>query len=148
MMNLDEFAKSTNKKGSDLTKELKKQLIKSKFNLEKFAKQNATKDFYGPTTRSGHVRDYPLTGRLRSSIKGRLIHNQNTVSLILQAGGHAGGANVEYAGILEFGGLANFNGTRRRIKPYFFLARAVQKEEKQLLPFLQKFLELRLEDLK
>ena len=147
-MNLEEFSKITSKKGSDLTNELKKQLVKSKFNLERIAKENATHDFYGPTTRSGHVRDYNLTGRLRSSIKGRLIQNKNNVSLVLQAGGNSGGGNVEYAGILEFGGVANFNGTRRRIKPYFFLAKAVKKEEENLRPFFKKFLKLQLEDLK
>ena len=136
---LDKFVKATQKQAREITKELERYLLGVKFSLEEKGKRNATNDFYQTVTRSGKTRDYPLTGRLRNSINARIKTKSNDVEVILQAGGLSGGGNVNYAGALEFG--------HGRMKPFFFLGRAVQAEQKSLKKDLQKFLKVELRDL-
>lgn len=137
---LDKFIKNTQKQAKEITRDLETWLLGVKFKLEARGKHNATADFYQPLTRSGNVRSYPLTGLLRNSINARVKRTQNSVEVILQAGGLSGGGSVNYAHFLEFG--------TGRIKPgYFFLGRAVQEEQKSIRPDLQKFLKMELEDL-
>lgn len=136
---LDKFVKATQKQAREITKDLERYLLGMKFTLEEKGKRNATNDFYQAVTRSGMTRDYPLTGRLRNSINARIKRKPDNVEVILQAGGLSGGGNVNYAGALEFG--------HGRMKPFFFLGRAVQAEQKTIPKNLQKFLKIELGDL-
>jgi hypothetical protein len=139
---LDKFIIESQKKARKITDELERYLLTVRFSLEEQGKRNATDDFYQTLTRSGMVRTWPLTGRLRNSINARIKRKDNDVEVILQAGGFSGGGNVNYAGALEFG-----KKRHPRIKPYFFLGRAVQKEQKSLKKDLRKFLKMELGDL-
>ena len=104
--------------------------------LEAEGKKNATQDFYQPTTRSGHTREYNLTGNLRRSIRSTVKQNKKGVTVILQAGGFEGGSSVEYADDLEFG--------TARIKPFFFLGRTVKAEQSKIEQQLGDFLQIEL----
>lgn len=136
---LENFVKRTRKEAEQIKKDLQKFLLKTRFQLERDGKKNATDDFYQATTRSGNVRKYyKLTGRLRNSINARVKDGKNT-ELILQAGGFNGGQSVAYAAALEFG--------TPRFDPYLFLGRAVAKSGGTLPKQLEEFLKLQLQDL-
>ena len=117
-MTYEEFAKVLNQAGPKFEKALKDVSIKSAFRLEADAKLNAT--------------TYPkvITGRLRSSIQGRLDQG----NILLQAGGPAKGQTVDYAGYVEFG--------TSRIAPRLFMGRAVDKEQPRLQKELAKLLKI------
>lgn len=131
-----EFRERISKSETNFDQELFKFLKSIQFGLERQGKLNATEDFYQATTRSGNVRDYPLTGRLRSSINSRLKRTTKGINITLQAGGSVGGAVVDYADDLEFGTTG--------IKPYFFLGRTIKAEEKSIRKDLFDFLQLQL----
>lgn len=135
-MLLEEFANLMNSRANNFNKEMVKALTRFRFSLEARGKKNATDDFYGPTTRAGHTRDYPLTGRLRSSIQSGFIETQDGFGITLQAGGLVGGGTVDYAEDLEFG--------TPTIRPFFFLGRAVQSERDELTDNLEEILKLQL----
>ena len=135
-MLLDEFAALMNGRANTFNRDMIKALTRFRFNLEAQGKRNATNDFYGPTTRSGNKRDYPLTGRLRSSITAGFIESSDGFGISLQAGGLVGGGVVDYAEDLEFG--------TDTIKPFFFLGRAVQSERDELTDNLEEVLKLQL----
>lgn len=135
-MLLEEFEKLLDNRANTFRKDVIKELTRFRFKLEAAAKQNATDDFYGPVTRSGSTRDYPLTGRLRSSIVAGFANTQDGFSIVLQAGGLSRGAVVDYADDLEFG--------TSEIKPFFFLGRTIQEKKDDLPEVLQEMLELTL----
>jgi hypothetical protein len=136
---LEQFSIRTEKEAKNIAKDLEKHLNTIRFQMERQGKKNATDDFYQPLTRAGFVRDYKLTGRLRNSINARLRRSKDSVEVLLQAGGFSGGSSVEYAAELEFGSA--------RIKPFFFLGRAVKQTQNDLTKDLQKFLQIELKDL-
>lgn len=114
-----------------------KQLIKTLFiklralalMAESDAKKNAT--------------TYPKvrTGRLRSSITGLVDTKNASPRMILRAGGNTRGAPVKYARFMEFG------APNRRLKPRFFMGRAMKKLEKSNVPKeLQNLLRRALEE--
>ena len=138
---LEQFEKRTKKQARKLTDQLEKELNRIRFRMEEKGKRNANADFYQAVTRSGNVRNYKLTGRLKNSINARTRKEGDSVEVILQAGGFSGGASVNYAAALEFGSKS------RNIRPYFFLGRAVQAEKKDISKDLQKFLKMELKDL-
>ena len=72
------------------------------------------------------------TGRLRQSIAGRFVILDGKPSAVLQAGGQFGGAELDYAGFIEFG--------TRRIKPRLFLGRSIRDQQKEIQPKLQDLL--------
>ncbi len=135
-MLLEEFEKLFEGRANTFKKDVIKELTRFRFKLEAKAKQNATEDFYQPTTRSGSTRDYPLTGRLRSSIVAGFDTTQDGFNIVLQAGGLSRGANVDYADDLEFG--------TDTIKPFFFLGRTIQQTKDDLPEVLLDMLELTL----
>ena len=67
-MLLEEFEKLFEGRANTFRSDVIKELNRFRFKLEAKGKKNATDAFYQPTTRAGYTRDYPLTGRLRSSI--------------------------------------------------------------------------------
>lgn len=138
---LNKFQNRTQKESRTIVDNLEKELLKVRFRLEREGKLNATKDFYGATTRAGKIRDYPLTGRLRNSINAQIKRDQNTVQVALIAGRFNGGSILEYAARLEFG------DPKTRLKPFFYLGRAVQKEQTRIEKDLSRFLKLELENL-
>ena len=135
-MLLDEFAALMNGRANTFNQDMIKALTRFCFSLEAKGKKNATDDFYGPVTRSGQTRDYPLTGRLRSSIQAGFNETSDGFGIVLQAGGLVGGGVVDYAEDLEFG--------TSDIKPFFFLGRAVQEERDELPDLLDEILKLQL----
>lgn len=135
-MDLEEFAQQLKSRSENFEKDLARFLIATTLVLEAEGKKNATEDFYQPTTRSGHTRDYPLTGNLRRSIRSRMKQNKSGVRITLQAGGFAGGNSVDYADDLEFG--------TERIKPFFFLGRTVAEQNNNIEEALGEFLKLEL----
>ena len=72
------------------------------------------------------------TGRLRQSIAGRFVILDGKPTAVLQAGGQFGGAELDYAGFIEFG--------TRRIKPRLFLGRSIRDQQKLIQPELQNLL--------
>lgn len=135
-MNTKEFSKELKDKSESLQKDLELFLLKTRFELERKGKENATEDFYAPVTRSGFERDYPLTGNLRRSINSKIEKTSKGINLLLQAGGFLGGRSVDYADDLEFG--------TSDIKPYFFLGRAVKEQQEDLTGSLKEFLKIEL----
>lgn len=135
-MLLEEFQNMLEGRANTFRRDVIKDLTRFRFKLEAAAKKNATDDFYQPTTRAGYTRDYPLTGRLRSSIVAGFTNTQDGFNIVLQAGGLSRGGVVDYADDLEFG--------TDTIKPFFFLGRAIQSEQDELEDVLQEMLELTL----
>lgn len=136
-MLLEEFEKLFEGRANTFKQDVIKELTRFRLKLEAKAKQNATDDFYQPKTRAGYTRDYPLTGRLRSSIVAGFDDSRNGFQIVLQAGGLSRGGIVDYAEDLEFG--------TSEIKPFFFLGRAIQEEEDELSDVLLQMLELTLQ---
>lgn len=135
-MLLEEFEKLFEGRANTFRNDVIKELTRFRFKLEAKGKKNATDDFYQPTTRAGFTRDYPLTGRLRSSIVAGFETTRDGFNIVLQAGGLTRGANVDYADDLEFG--------TDTIKPFFFLGRTIQEVEDELPKDLLDMLELTL----
>lgn len=109
-----------------LVKELDKEAKIIALLLEREAKINAT--------------TYPKvrTGRLRSSIMGTFETKDGNPEIILKAGGQSGGKVVNYAAALEFG--------KGKIKPRFYLGRAMTKVQSDLPTKLQDLLKRVLTD--
>ena len=107
--------------GADrLLSQLIKRLKISALQMEGRSKQNV---FSGFNNR---------TGRLRQSIAGRFVILDGKPTAVLQAGGQFGGAELDYAGFIEFG--------TRRIKPRLFLGRSIRDQQKLIQPELQNLL--------
>ena len=107
--------------GADrLLKQLVKRLKISALQMEGRSKQNV---FSGFNNR---------TGRLRQSIAGRFVILDGKPTAVLQAGGQFGGAELDYAGFIEFG--------TRRIQPRRFLGRSIEAQQKEIQPQLQDLL--------
>jgi hypothetical protein len=136
-MLLKEFENMLEGKANTFRKDVIKELTRFRFKLEAQGKRNANDDFYQPTTRAGYVRDYQLTGRLQQSIVAGFTNTQSGFNIVLQAGGLSRGGIVDYADDLEFG--------TDRIKPFFFLGRAIQSQQDELEKVLGEMLELTLQ---
>ena len=107
--------------GADrLLKQLVKRLKIAALQMEGRSKQNV---FSGFNNR---------TGRLRQSIAGRFVILDGKPTAVLQAGGQFGGAELDYAGFIEFG--------TRRIQPRRFLGRSIEAQQKEIQPKLQDLL--------
>ena len=107
--------------GADrLLKQLVKRLKIAALQMEGRSKQNV---FSGFNNR---------TGRLRQSIAGRFVILDGKPTAVLQAGGQFGGAELDYAGFIEFG--------TRRIQPRRFLGRSIEAQQKEIQPQLQDLL--------
>jgi len=80
------------------------------------------------------------TGRLRQSIAGRFSIVDGKPTAILQAGGQFGGAELNYAGAIEFG--TKTAGIKRNVTigARRFLERSVLAQQKEIQPKLQDLL--------
>ena len=109
------------KGGADrLLKQLVKRLKIAALQMEGRSKQNVYSMFNN------------RTGRLRQSIAGRFAIVDGKPTAVLQAGGQFGGAELDYAGAIEFG--------TRYIKPRRFLGRSMEAQQKEIQPQLQDLL--------
>lgn len=125
-----------------LPKNLMSYLKSIQLAIKREGTRNANNDFAGPTTRSGLIRDYPLTGRLKNSVNAEIIGDSDGVRVRATAGLGKSGVPLVYALPLEYG---NVSGT---IKPFFFMGRAVQKvRDEELDDELNRFLRIQLESL-
>jgi len=119
--------------GADrLLKQLVKRLKIAALQMEGRSKQNV---FSGFNNR---------TGRLRQSIAGRFVILDGKPTAVLQAGGQFGGAELEYAGAIEFGTRTAGRGRNVTIRPRLFLGRSIRDQQKELQPHLQELLRLAL----
>ena len=80
------------------------------------------------------------TGRLRQSIAGRFVIMDGKPTAVLQAGGQFGGAELEYAGAIEFGTKTAGRSRNVTIRPRLFLGRSIRDQQKELQPKLQDLL--------
>ena len=80
------------------------------------------------------------TGRLRQSIAGRFVILDGKPTAVLQAGGQFGGAELEYAGAIEFGTKTAGRSRNVTIRPRLFLGRSIRDQQKELQPKLQDLL--------
>jgi len=115
--------------GADrLLKQLVKRLKIAALQMEGRSKQNV---FSGFNNR---------TGRLRQSIAGRFVILDGKPTAVLQAGGQFGGAELEYAGAIEFG--TKTAGIKRNVTigARRFLERSVLAQQKEIQPQLQDLL--------
>ena len=115
-----------------LLKQLIKRLKIAALQMEGRSKQNV---FSGFNNR---------TGRLRQSIAGRFVILDGKPTAVLQAGGQFGGAELEYAGAIEFGTQTAGRGRNVTIRPCLFLGRSIRDQQKELQPHLQDLLRLAL----
>ena len=111
-----------------LLKLLEKRLKIAALQMEGRSKQNV---FSGFNNR---------TGRLRQSIAGRFAIVDGKPTAILQAGGQFGGAELEYAGAIEFGTKTAGRSRNVTIRPRLFLGRSIRDQQKELQPKLQDLL--------
>jgi len=129
-MTFEEFRKKMESEYGLFWYHLKKVSIGSAFRMEARAKLNATTFPKSPT------------GRLRSSIFGRVDIKDQLVAITLQAGGAGGGQPVNYAGFVEFGTadpikprlfyskeLGGYRYASKGMEPRFYLKRAVDAEK-------------------
>ena len=119
-LTFEELQEDTRRAVRNLNKEIRKALTVTAFQAERAAKDNAT--------------SYPrvITGRLRSSISGRVISEDGGLQVELRAGDSEAGGVVNYAPYVEFG--------TRFIKPRLFMDRAVRQEAANLQKRLDKVL--------
>ena len=119
-LSFDEFNAVIEKAGSSFMEEVRKALTITAFQAERKAKINAT--------------SYPKvrTGRLRSSIAGRIITNTGIIAVELRAGNSDRGGLVNYAEFVEFG--------TRNMTPRLFMKRAIDEEAPNLQSRLDKVL--------
>lgn len=80
------------------------------------------------------------TGRLRQSIAGRFAIVDGKPTAILQAGGQFGGAELDYAGAIEFGTKTAGRSRNVTIRPRLFLGRSIRDQQKEIQPKLQDLL--------
>tara|TARA_R100001224_G_scaffold7039_1_gene3883 strand:+ start:538 stop:942 length:405 start_codon:yes stop_codon:yes gene_type:complete len=111
-----------------LLKLLEKRLKIAALQMEGRSKQNV---FSGFNNR---------TGRLRQSIAGRFAVVDGKPTAILQAGGQFGGAELDYAGAIEFG--TKTAGIKRNVTigARRFLGRSIEAQQKEIQPQLQDLL--------
>ena len=115
--------------GADrLLKQLVKRLKIAALQMEGRSKQNV---FSGFNNR---------TGRLRQSIAGRFVILDGKPTAVLQAGGQFGGAELEYAGAIEFGTKTAGRSRNVTIRPRLFLGRSIRDQQKEIQPKLQDLL--------
>ena len=126
------FDKEMTGSGDRLLNQLVKRLKISALQMEGRSKQNV---FSGFNNR---------TGRLRQSIAGRFVILDGKPTAVLQAGGQFGGAELEYAGAIEFGTKSAGRGRNVTIRPRLFLARSVEKQQEEIKPKLQDLLRIAL----
>ena len=115
--------------GADrLLKQLVKRLKIAALQMEGRSKQNV---FSGFNNR---------TGRLRQSIAGRFVILDGKPTAVLQAGGQFGGAELDYAGAIEFGTKTAGRSRNVTIRPRLFLGRSIRDQQKEIQPKLQDLL--------
>ena len=115
--------------GADrLLKQLVKRLKIAALQMEGRSKQNV---FSGFNNR---------TGRLRQSIAGRFVMLDGKPTAVLQAGGQFGGAELDYAGAIEFGTKTAGRSRNVTIRPRLFLGRSIRDQQKEIQPKLQDLL--------
>lgn len=115
--------------GADrLLKQLVKRLKIAALQMEGRSKQNV---FSGFNNR---------TGRLRQSIAGRFVILDGKPTAVLQAGGQFGGAELDYAGAIEFGTKTAGRSRNVTIRPRLFLGRSIRDQQKEIQPQLQDLL--------
>ena len=115
--------------GADrLLKQLVKRLKIAALQMEGRSKQNVFSGFNNQT------------GRLRQSIAGRFVILDGKPTAVLQAGGQFGGAELNYAGAIEFGTKTAGRNRNVTIRPRLFLGRSIRDQQKELQPKLQDLL--------
>jgi len=115
--------------GADrLLKQLVKRLKIAALQMEGRSKQNVFSGFNNQT------------GRLRQSIAGRFVILDGKPTAVLQAGGQFGGAELDYAGAIEFGTKTAGRSRNVTIRPRLFLGRSIRDQQKEIQPQLQDLL--------
>tara|TARA_R110000824_G_scaffold111857_5_gene260676 strand:+ start:1317 stop:1700 length:384 start_codon:yes stop_codon:yes gene_type:complete len=119
-ISFDQYQQIIKESGPAFIKELKKLLGTQGLLLERQGKINAT--------------SYPKvrTGRLRSSITGAYNGRISNPEIVLRAGGYAGGAEVDYAGYVEYG--------TSRMSPRLYLNRSIEANHPKFMKALASLL--------
>ncbi len=131
-MEFDQLSPQMKGAKTRLLNQLEKRLKIAALQMEGRSKQNV---FSGFNNR---------TGRLRQSIAGRYAVIDGKPTAILQAGGQFGGAELSYAGAIEFGTKSAGRGRNVTIRPRLFLGRSIRDQQKELQPKLQDLLRIAL----
>tara|TARA_Y100000004_G_C8598313_1_gene279453 strand:- start:21 stop:425 length:405 start_codon:yes stop_codon:yes gene_type:complete len=131
-MEFDQLSPQMKGAKTRLLNQLEKRLKIAALQMEGRSKQNVFSGFNNQT------------GRLRQSIAGRFAVVDGKPTAILQAGGQFGGAELNYAGAIEFG--TKTAGRRRNvtIRPRLFLGRSIRDQQKKFEPKLQDLLRIAL----